>query len=128
MLVASCSSCLSATAEVTRAKPDSSLVDQLDDGGAEQPVHLIAEPGLHPPGAAVDPQSPHKVGERMIPDRSLPSRVRFTASRPWTASGRSEGMSVYEGKKRGRAERLTGASVPLFSVVSLLFSVSYPQP
>ena len=74
MLVASCSSCLSATAEVTRAKPDSSLVDQLDDGGVEQPVHLIAEPGLHPPGAAVDPQSPHKVGERMIPDRSLPSR------------------------------------------------------
>ena len=40
-------------------------------------------------------------------DRSSPLRVRFA---PWTAPGRSEGMTVYEGKGGGRAEGLRRAS------------------
>ena len=32
------------------------------------------------------------------PDRSSPSRVRFRRFAPWTAPGRSEGTTVYEGK------------------------------
>ena len=55
-------------------------------------------------------QSPPFPSRFIVSDRSSPSRVRFAASRPGTAPGRSERRAAYEGKGGGAGRGVRRAS------------------
>ena len=78
-----------------RSRPHLSLRE-----GSEQPPRSGAESPASPIPSTAAPPFP---SPWMIPDRSSPSRVRFAASRPGTAPGRSERRAAHEGKGGGRA-------------------------
>ena len=61
-------SCLSATNELTPRKAPRFLVNHRH-GATKQPLHLIAETGMHSAAVAVNIQGPHELGERTTQDQ-----------------------------------------------------------